>query len=60
MEHDKNAVINDDDGTMGHDEAAVDVNPKETTLNCYILAHNMCVAQLKQRLVEVEGSTRKL
>jgi len=60
MEHDKNVVINDDDGTMGHDEAAVDTNPKEITSNRYILAHNMRVAQLKQRLAEVEGIAQEL
>jgi hypothetical protein len=31
MEHDKNGIINDDDGTVGHDEVAMDVDPKETT-----------------------------
>ncbi len=33
MEHDENVVISDNDGTMGHDEATVDANPKETTPN---------------------------
>jgi hypothetical protein len=30
MEHDENAIIGDDDGTVGHDETTVDANPKET------------------------------
>jgi hypothetical protein len=60
MEHDENVVINDDDGTVGHDERVVDVDPKETTSNPYVLARNLRVAQLKQRLVEVEGSAQEL
>jgi hypothetical protein len=60
MEHDENAVINDADGAVGHDEGTVDADPEETTLNPYILAHNRRVAQLKQRLAEVEGSAQKL
>jgi hypothetical protein len=43
MEHDENAVISDDDGTVGHDEAAMDADPIETTPNPYVLAHNMRV-----------------
>ena len=60
MEHDENAFISDVDGTVGHDEGPVDVDPEETTLNPYILARNMRVAQLKQRLAEVEGSAQEL
>jgi hypothetical protein len=60
MEHDENAVVNDDDGIVGHDEIAADANPKETTPNPYVLARNMCVAQLKQRLAKVEGSAQEL
>jgi hypothetical protein len=60
MEHDENAVISDADGTVGHDEGTVDVDPKETMPNPYILARNMRVAELKQRLVEVEGSAQEL
>jgi hypothetical protein len=60
MEHDKNAVINDVDGIVGHDEGTVDAHPKETMPNPYILARNMHVVQLKQRLAEVEGSTQEL
>jgi hypothetical protein len=60
MEHDKNAVISDADGTVGHDEGMVDVDLEETTLNPYILARNRRVAQLKQRLAEVEGSAQEL
>jgi len=60
MEHDKNAVISDVDGTVGHDEGKVDANPKETMPNPYILTCNMRVAQLKQRLAEVEGSAQEL
>jgi hypothetical protein len=60
MEHDENAVISDGNGTLGHDEGIVDVDPKETMPNPYILARNMRVAQLKQRLVEVEGSAQEL
>jgi hypothetical protein len=48
MEHDENAIISDDDDIMGHDEATMNVDPKETTPNPYILARNMRVAQLKQ------------
>ncbi len=48
MDHDKNAVISDADGIVGHNEGTMDVNPKETMPNPYILARNMCVAQLKQ------------
>ncbi|CAK9213414.1 unnamed protein product [Sphagnum jensenii] len=59
MEHDENAFISDVDGTVGHDEGPVDADPKETTLNPYILARNMRVAQLKQRLAEVEGSAQE-
>ncbi len=59
MEHDENAVISDVDGTVGHDEGPVDADPKETTLNPYILPCNMRVAQLKQ-LAEVEGSAQEL
>ncbi|KAH8939711.1 hypothetical protein BDL97_15G050300 [Sphagnum fallax] len=59
MEHDENAFISDADGTVGHDEGPVDADPEETTLNPYILAHNMHVAQLKQRLAEVEGSAQE-
>jgi len=47
MEHDENAVISDANGTVGHDEGIVDVNPKETMPNPDILARNMRVAQLK-------------
>jgi hypothetical protein len=53
MEHDENVIIGDVDGTVGHDEGTMDVDPKETMPNPYILARNMRVAQLKQRLVEV-------
>jgi len=60
MEHDENVVISDDDGTVDHDETIVDVDPKETTPNPYVLARNMRVAQLKQRLAEVEGSAQEL
>ncbi len=60
MEHDENEVIADADGTMGDHEAIVDVDPEETTPNPYILARNMRVAQLKQRLAEVEGSAQEL
>jgi hypothetical protein len=60
MEHDENEVISDADGTMGDDEGRVDVDLEETTPNPYILAHNMRVAQLKQRLAEVEGSAQEL
>jgi len=60
MEHDENVIINDDDGTMGHDEAIVDADLKETTPNPYVLTCNMCVAQLKQRLTKVEGSAQEL
>jgi hypothetical protein len=60
MEHDKNAVISDVDGTVGHNEGTMDVDPKETMPNPYILARNMRVAQFKQRLAEVEGSTQEL
>jgi hypothetical protein len=60
MDHDKNAVISDVDGTVGHNEGTMDVDPKETMPNPYILARNMCVAQLKQRLAEVEGSAQEL
>jgi hypothetical protein len=60
MERDKNAVISDADGTVGHGEGTVDADPEETMLNPYILAHNRHVAQLKQRLVEVEGSAQEL
>ncbi|CAK9855040.1 unnamed protein product [Sphagnum jensenii] len=59
MEHDENAFISDVDGTVGHDEGPVDADPEETTLNPYILARNMHVAQLKQRLAEVEGSAQE-
>jgi hypothetical protein len=48
MEHDENAIISDVDGTVGHDEGPVDVDPEETTPNPYILTRNMRVAQLKQ------------
>jgi hypothetical protein len=48
MEHDENAVISDVDGTVGHDEGTVDVDPQETMPNPYILACNMRVAQSKQ------------
>jgi hypothetical protein len=48
MEHDENAFISDVDGTVGHDEGPRDADPEETTLNPYILARNMRVAQLKQ------------
>jgi hypothetical protein len=40
MEHDKNAVISDANGTMGHNEGTVDADPKEIMPNPYILAHN--------------------
>ncbi len=60
MERDENAVISDADGIVGHDEGTVDADPEETTLNPYILACNRCVAQLKQRLAEVEGSAQEL
>jgi hypothetical protein len=60
MEHDENAVINDDNGIVGHDEATVDVDPKETTPNPYVLTRNTCNVQLKQRLAEVNGSTQEL
>ena len=50
----------DADGTVGHDEGPVDADPEETMLNPYILARNMRVAQLKQRLAEVEGSAQEL
>ncbi len=53
MEHDENAVIGDVDGT-------VDADPKKIMPNPYILARNMRVAQLKQRLAEVEGSAQEL
>ncbi|CAM6033058.1 unnamed protein product [Sphagnum compactum] len=59
MERDENAVISDADGTMGHDSGTVDADPEETTLNPYILARNRRVAQLKQRLAEVEGSAQE-
>jgi hypothetical protein len=45
---------------MGHDEGTVDADPKEATLNPYILARNRRIAQLKQRLAEVEGSAQEL
>jgi hypothetical protein len=48
MEHDENAVISDADGTVGHDEGTLDVDPEETTLNPYILARNRRIAQLKK------------
>jgi hypothetical protein len=60
MEHDENEVIGDADGTVGHDEGIVDTDPTKTMPNPYILAHNMRVAQLKQQLVEVEGSAQEL
>jgi hypothetical protein len=60
MEHDENATISDADGIVGHNEGTVDADPKEIMLNPYILAHNMRVTQLKQRLAEVEGSAQKL
>ncbi len=60
MEHDENAVISDADGIVGHDEGPVDADLEETTLNPYILARNMHVAELKQRLAEVEGSAQEL
>ncbi len=60
MEHDENVVISDADGIVGHDEGPVDADPEETTLNPYILTHNMRVAQLKQRLAEIEGSAQEL
>jgi hypothetical protein len=60
MEHDKNAIINDDDGTVGDDEATMDANLEETTPNPYILARNMCVAQLKQQVTQVEGNAHEL
>jgi len=52
--------ISDVDGTVGHDEGIVDVDPKETMPNPYILARNMRVAQFKQRLTEDEGSAQEL
>jgi hypothetical protein len=60
MERDENAVISDADGTVGHDEGTVDADLEETTLNPYILTCNRRVAQLKQRLAEVEGSAQEL
>ncbi len=45
---------------MGHNEATMDVDPKETTPNPYILAHNLRVVQLKQQLAEVEGNAQEL
>jgi hypothetical protein len=33
MEHDKNAIISDADGIVGHDEGTMDANPKETMPN---------------------------
>jgi len=60
MERDENAVISDADGTVGHDEGTVDVDPEETMLNPYILTRNRRVVQLKQRLAEVEGSAQEL
>jgi hypothetical protein len=60
MEHDENAVISDVDGTVGHDEGPVDADPEETTLNPYILARSIRVAEFKQRLTEVEGSAQEL
>jgi hypothetical protein len=60
MEHDKNVVINDNDGAMSDDEIVVDVDPKEITPNPYVLAHNMRVAQFKQRFAEVEGIAHEL
>ncbi len=57
MEHDKNAIISDDDGTMGDGEGAMDVDPEETTPKLCVLAHNMRIAQFKQQLAEVERST---
>ncbi len=60
MERDENAVISDADGTVGHNEGMVDVDPEETMLNPYILARNKCVVQLKQRLAEVEGNAQEL
>jgi hypothetical protein len=45
---------------VGHDEGTVDADPEETTLNPYILTRNRCVAQLKQRLAEVERSAQEL
>jgi hypothetical protein len=45
---------------VGHDEGPVDADPEETTLNPYILTHNMRITQLKQRLAEVEGSAQEL
>jgi hypothetical protein len=60
MEHDENAVISDVDGTVGHNEGIVDADPKETMPNPYILARNMRVAQLKQRLAKIEGSAQEL
>ncbi|CAK9207019.1 unnamed protein product [Sphagnum troendelagicum] len=59
MEHDENAVISDADGTVGHDEGPVDVDLEETTLNPYILAHNMRVVKFKQRLAKVERSAQE-
>ncbi len=58
MECDKNAVISDADGTVGHNEGTVDADPEETTINPYILARNRRVAQLKQRLAEVEEAPK--
>ncbi len=60
MEHDENVVISDVDGTMGHDEGIVDVDPKEIMPNPYILTRNMRVAQFKQRLAEVEGKRPRI
>ncbi len=60
MEHDKNAIISDNDGVAGDDEVVVDANPEETTPNPYVLARNMCVAQLKQQFAKVEGNTHEL
>jgi hypothetical protein len=60
MEHDKNAVINDNDGIVGDNETTMDVDCEETTPNPYVLAHNMRVVQHKQQLTEVERSAHKL
>jgi hypothetical protein len=60
MEHGENALINDVDGTVGHDEGTMDVDPKGTTPNPYILTRNMRVAQLKQQLAKVKGSVQEL
>jgi hypothetical protein len=60
MEHDKNEVIGDADGTVGDDERTMDVDPEETMPNPYILARNMRVAQLKQRFTDVERSAQEL